>query len=407
MTQTVSIEAPPKRPGRRFGRHDWIRLGVVLGFVVCWLIGSARGHGDLDPFFRLAYPEASEVVKLADGVHEARAADASVIGYVAVGSASGYGGPLSLAVAVDLEGRASSLAVVDHRETPSFFERAIRAGMLRRLAGLGYEEPIVLGEDVDAVSGATYTSRALTQSLHRALREVAGTQLGLPLTPDEQQIVFGVPELILIALFAAAVLQRRIRVRKKLRGQLRWATRLTGLVSLGFVYNSPFVLAHINMVLLGYWPEWQTHLYWYVLIGGLLLFKASDEWNVYCYDFCPFGAAQDALGLIGAAKSRPVRWSGGLLWAKRWLIAAAIAIALLLRNPGVSSYEIFGTLFTLEGSNFQFALLALIVLASMFYARPWCQYLCPLHRHGAEGLFDWCRRQVLTSWRRIRPRPAA
>ena len=30
-----------------------------------------------------------------------------------------------------------------------------------------------------------------------------------------------------------------------------------------------------------------------------------------------------------------------------------------------ASYEIFGTMFRLEGSNFQFALLAIIVLASM------------------------------------------
>jgi hypothetical protein len=95
------------------------------------------------------------------------------------------------------------------------------------------------------------------------------------------------------------------------------------------------------------------------------------------------------------------------LWAKRWLIAAAISLALIYRNPGLSSYEIFGTLFELEGSSFQFALLAIVVIASMFYSRPWCQYLCPLHRHGTEGLFDWCRKQGSTAWRRLRPRPAS
>jgi polyferredoxin len=289
-------ESPRQR--RRWSRHDWIRLGIVLWFVACWFIGSARGQLDLDPFFELAWPEAARTEKLTDDVYLARAADESVLGYV------------------------------------------------------------------------------------------------------------GVPEIVLIALFALGIAQRRIRVRKELRSRLRWATLLTGLVVLGFVYNRPFVLAHINMVLIGYWPEWQTHVYWYLLIVGLLLFKAKDEWNLYCYDFCPFGAAQDVLGQIGGAKSRSVRWSNGLLWAKRWLIAAAISLALIYRNPGFSSYEIFGTLFKLEGSSFQFALLAILVFASMFYSRPWCQYLCPLHRHGTEGLFDWCRKQGLTAWRRLRPRPA-
>ncbi len=261
--------------------------------------------------------------------------------------------------------------------------------------------------DVDAVSGATYTSRALTQSVQEVVHKVARERLDRPVPADERRIVFGVPELILLGLFVVGITQRRIRVRKALRNQLRWATLLIGLVALGFVYNSPFVLAHINMVLIGYWPEWQTHLFWYILILGLLFFKATEEWNLYCYDFCPFGAAQDVLGLIGGAKSHSVRWSNSLIWAKRWLIAAAISLALFFRNPGLSSYEIFGTLFKLEGSNFQFALLAIIVLASMFYRRPWCQYLCPLHRYGTEGLLAWWRNQVLTTWRRLRPGSAA
>jgi uncharacterized protein with FMN-binding domain len=362
-----------------------------------------RGEVDLDPFFELAYPEAAQIVKISDELHRAEASDGSVLGFVSVGIASGYGGPLSLAVAVDPMGEVSSVSVVRHRETPSFFGRVMRTKFLERLVGRTYRDEIVLGEDVDGISGATYTALGLTQSVHRAVRAVAQGPLDLAVPKGERRIIFGIPELVLIALFGLGVAQRQIRVRKKLRNRLRWATLLTGLVVLGFMYNRPFVLAHVNMVLLGYWPEWQTHLYWYILIIGLLLFKAKDQWNLYCYDFCPFGAAQDVLGLIGGAKSRKVRWSNGLIWAKRWFIAAAISLALIYRNPGFSSYEIFGTAFRLEGSMFQFALLAIIVFASMFYSRPWCQFLCPLHRHGTEGLFDWGRRQVLTQWKKLRP----
>lgn len=407
MSETVTAETARRRPRRRWNRHDWIRLGVVLWFALCWYIGSTRGRGDIDPFFALAWPEAAETVRLEDDLFEAKAEDGSLLGYVGVGVASGYGGPLAVAVAVDPEGVATAVSVVRHRESPSFFDRVLRGGMLARLAGKSHQDRIVLGEDVDGVSGATYTSLALTQSVHRVVRKVAQERLDLPVPPDERRIVFGIPEMTVLALFTVGVAQRRLRVRKQLRNRLRWATLLVGLVVIGFVYNGPFVLAHINMVLLGYWPEWQTHLYWYILIAGLLLFKATEEWNLYCYDFCPFGAAQEVLGLVGGAKSRAVRWSSTLVWAKRWLIAAAISLALIYRNPGFSSYEIFGTMFKLEGSNFQFALLALIVLAAMFYRRPWCQYLCPLHRHGTEGLFDWCRKQVGYTWQRFRPRPAA
>lgn len=394
----------PSRSRRSWSRHDSTRLGIVLWFVVCWWIGSRLGGDDIAPFVRMAWPEATETLQLREDVYQAKGADGRVIGYVGVGSASGYGGPLSVAVAVDPEGGVGSLSVIRHRETPAFFDRVRRAGILGRLAGASHRDRIVLGHDVDGVSGATYTALALTQSVHRAVREIAAGEFDLPVPADERRIVFGVPELVLLGLFAVGIAQRRIRLRKRVREQVRWATLLVGLVVLGFVYNSPFVLAHINMVLIGYWPEWQTHLFWYILILGLLFFKATEEWNLYCYDFCPFGAAQDVLGLIGGAKSRPVRWSNTLVWAKRWLIAAAISLALIFRNPGLSSYEIFGTLFKLEGSDFQFALLAIMVIAAMFFQRPWCRYLCPLHRQGTEGLFAWTRNQVVTTWRGLRSR---
>ncbi len=185
---------------------------------------------------------------------------------------------------------------------------------------------------------------------------------------------------------------------------MRWTTLLGGLVFLGFAFNSSFVLAHINMVLLGYWPEWQTHFYWYLLIAGLLLFKATEEWNVYCYDFCPFGAMQEIAAKIGGARPKRLRWHDGLVWAQRFLTLAAISLALLYRNPGLSSYEIFGTAFRLEGSNFQFALLAIVLLSSLFLHRPWCRHLCPLHRNATEGLFDNTRRIVRTTWQTLKTR---
>ncbi len=384
-------------------RRDWIAAAVLAWFVACWFIGSSRGQSDLGPFFALAYPDATEVVRISDTVSRADGPDGRVLGYVAEASASGYGGPLSLVVAVDPEGRAESLSVLRHRETPAFVERLKRPGFLDRLAGRTYRDPIQLEEDVDGVSGATYTARAATQAVRRAVDEVAQGPLDLPIPERERRVVFGAPEVVLLCLFGVAVAQRRLKISKQVKNRLRWASLIAGLVTLGLLYNHPFVLAHLNMVMLGYWPEWQTHLFWYILIVGVLAFKSIERWNVYCYDFCPFGAAQDLLGMIGGAKSRRVRWSDALNWAKRGLIVAAISLALIYRNPSFTSYEIFGTAFRLEGSNLQFALLAIMVFAAMFYSRPWCQFLCPLHRQGTEGLFDFARLQVTNTWKRLRP----
>ena len=405
MSQPLPVANRPDTRPPRWRRQDGIRVGVVLWLVICWFLGSARPAVDLDPFNERAWPEAESFEPVGEDIFRAVGPGDQVLGYVSTGTASGYGGPLTVAVAVDSEGTVQALAVVEHRETPTFFRKILSGRILSQFVGKSYGDPMALDTDIDAVSGASRTSLALTQSVRRGTRQVAGEALGLGVSDERREVVFGLAEVALIALFVVGALRRRMRGRaKKL---VRLGTLFTGMILLGFVLNSPFVLAHINMVLLGYWPEWQSHIFWYILIAGLLLFKARKEWNVYCYDFCPFGAVQEFLGKIGGAKPRRVRWKSGLLWAQRILTLAAISLALIFRNPGVTSYEIFGTAFTLEGSDYQFMLLAIIVLTSLFLYRPWCRYLCPLHKNTAEGLFDNTRRIVRTAWSEIRsPRRA-
>jgi NosR/NirI family nitrous oxide reductase transcriptional regulator len=384
-------------------KQDGIRLAVIAWFIACWWIGASRAGIDLQPFLNAAWPDADRFEELEGESYRVLGSADNVLGYVTTGTASGYGGPLTMAISMTPDGVVESLAVVEHRETPSFFRTVLDGRLLTRLAGISSVDPIVLGDDVDGISGATYTCRGMTQSVHRAARKCAEEFLELEVPPDKRRVVFGLPEIVLILLFTIAVSRRRIK--GKASKILRWTTLLGGLVFLGFLFNSPFVLAHINMVLIGYWPEWQTHIFWYILIIGLLLFKATEEWNVYCYDFCPFGALQEIAATIGGAKPRKLRWSKVLLWAQRLLTLAAISLALLYRNPGLSSYEVFGTAFALEGSNFQFALLAVILLSSLFIYRPWCRHLCPLHKNTTEGLFDNTRRIVRTAWQKLTKRP--
>jgi len=156
--------------------------------------------------------------------------------------------------------------------------------------------------------------------------------------------------------------------------------------------------------LLGYFPAWDTHIYWYILIAGLLLFKTEKNWNTYCYDFCPFGACQEVIGAIGGAKPTKIKWQETLKWLQRILVIFAVSLALIYRNPGSFSFEIFGTLFDLEGSNIQFIVLAIVLLSSLFIYRPFCNYLCPLHKNTLEGLFDRTRKNFRKIWKSLKPK---
>jgi NosR/NirI family nitrous oxide reductase transcriptional regulator len=252
---------------------------------------------------------------------------------------------------------------------------------------------------VDAVSGATYTSQAIAEAALRGSRKIAGMQLGLELPVEPKSgIRFGLPEIFLLFLYAVGFYGHQGRF--KHTKIARWVTMIMGLVILGFVYNAPLTLASINKFLLGYWPDWHTNLYWYLLIGGILLVFTIDNKNPYCQWFCPFGAAQECLGAIGGAKTRSTgRYRYFLKWLQRGLAWLAILIALLFVNPGITSYEVFGTLFDLTGTTLQFFLLGIILIASLFIKRPWCAYLCPIH--PIDEFIRMVRGWIIEQWKKF------
>ena len=190
--------------------------------------------------------------------------------------------------------------------------------------------------------------------------------------------------------------------RFKYKKAARWISMLIGLFVLGFVYNKPFTLVLVNKLLLGFWPEWQLHLYWYLLIAGILFIYTVDNRNPYCEWFCPFGATQECLGVIGGAKKRlPDRLNKILRWFQRFLALGAVVLALIFRNPGISSYEVFGAFFHLIGTNFHFILLGIVLVASLFIRRPWCSYLCPLR--PVTDFIRLIRSWILETWRKSIP----
>ncbi len=285
---------------------------------------------------------------------------------------------MRLAVAVSLEGTVIGLAIIEHRETVSFLRRVLRSGLLDSLKGKKYSDPISLDKDIDGVTGATYSSRSFIDAVRKASRKVASKNLGFAVAPEPSpRLLFGLAEISLIALFAFGIAVRTRRFKHKKAA--RWISMLLGLALLGFAFNKPLTTVLINKMLLGFWPAWQIHLYWYLLLVGILFVYTADNKNPYCEWFCPFGSAQECLGVIGGAKVRIPEPAHSLLrWFQRLLALGAIVLALLYRNPGLSSYEVFGAFFRLIGTNFHFILLGIVLLASLFIRRPWCSYLCPL-----------------------------
>ena len=405
QTQNTVSKRLSKRDKRR--RIERILAVVAVALIgVVWVIGSSRAEMALLDSVEKAMPQADTFERLDSGVYSARAEDneRTLLGYVSIGTANGYGGPLEVAVATNLDGQIIGLHVVNHKETPGWFDRVMKADLLEALAGKSYADSFLLGEGVDSVTGATYTSRALAEATRDGSRAGAG-EIGLAVAESEApSLQIGIPEVTVLGLFIVGYIGHRRGF--KYKKQVRWGSMLVGLIVLGFIYNIPITVAYFCKLLLGYWPPWQTSLYWYLLIGGLIFVVTANNKNPYCEWFCPFGAAQECMGAIGGAKVYALpKHRHWLAWLQRGLALAAILLGIYFRNPGTASFEIFGTLFSFFGSTFQVAVLALVLIVALFVKRPWCTYLCPIH--PIVEFIRIVRQWVRELWERINPRTKA
>ena len=367
-------------------------IAIVL-IIAAWFIGGQLAVSDIVSTIQEKMPEIAKLEEIDKATYKIYNSKNEHLGYVTVESSMGYGGPLQMAVAVDNQGKIVDVAVVNSKETPSYLEKVLGTDFLEKIKGKTYNEEY----ELDAVSSATYSSRAIVEASKKGNRFIAAKVLGFEVSKDKvPAIKIGTVEVVIILLFIVGYFAHKNTF--KYKKVARWGTMLVGLFVIGFYYNQPFTLSMFNQLLLGYFPPLHSHLYWYLLLGGIFLVFTIENKNPYCSWFCPFGAAQECLGAVGGAKHRPLgKYKEILKWTLRILVLVAILVALLLRNPGVTSYEVFGTLFKLTGSNFQFAILGIVLVASIFIKRPWCNYLCPLG--PVTDHFIYIRKLIVTKWK--------
>ncbi len=384
-------------------------LGVVafITIILAWIIGAIRSEKDIISELSRIMPNARQLEPLTNGLFVANteSAEQSRNFYLAVNEANGYGGPLKAAVAVDSSGTVFQIAIIDQKETPSYLERALEGKLLQSLLGKKVTAAFEIDKDVDAISGATHSSRGLTDAVRKASHTIGRDILGLEVpqtTPPELQ--FGTPETVLLLLFVMGFVGRLRNI--KFTKQIQWASLVIGMVFLGFIYQQQLSLTKINSFMLGFIPNWKLDLFWILLIGGILFFITIEKKNPYCQWFCPFGAAQECLGVIGGAKvSKPNQYKNLLRWTQRSLAWLVILLALFFHNPGLTSYEIFGGLFSLTGSTIQHILVVIIVISSLFIKRPWCSYLCPIK--PVIDYINLIRDWILELWLKTRQSPGA
>ena len=126
-----------------------------------------------------AFPKAAYVEMTSTATYDVKDNKGKVIGTVLLSSPfsddiKGFNGPTPLQIALDTKGKIIEVRVLDNDETPGFLNRVINAGFLKSWNGLSAKEAIE--KEVDAVSGATYSSKSINNSLKARLEAAVKAQ---------------------------------------------------------------------------------------------------------------------------------------------------------------------------------------------------------------------------------------
>ena len=104
--------------------------------------------------------------------------DSGLVGYCVEVQSHGFGGLLTAVVGVDTNGEVTGVAITDHRETEGMGTEALTEEYLSQYVGKSGTIRDGGSNSVDAVSGATATSDAVTDCVNQALGVVANLDRG-------------------------------------------------------------------------------------------------------------------------------------------------------------------------------------------------------------------------------------
>jgi electron transport complex protein RnfG len=101
--------------------------------------------------------------------------DGKTVGYVFVTASKGYGGNINITIGINSEKKVTGVKIGENKETPGLGSKASDTSFLAQFLDVAVKEPLKVikaaktkPEEIEAVSGATISSTAVTRAVQAA-----------------------------------------------------------------------------------------------------------------------------------------------------------------------------------------------------------------------------------------------
>ena len=300
----------------------------------------------------------------------------------------GYGGPVPLKIHIK-DGRVAAVEAEPNAESPDFFNRAKE--LLNHWQNKSVDE--ALAEEVDAVSGATFSSKAIIANMQRGLAYAKqhgqwGEDGSVGAADTSASHIVGSedgsagaletsapPIVALIVVLLGAVVPLFYNNRRLHLVQLAVNVVVLGLWTGTFVSYTLFLRIFAGGVSLSAIGALAAPL---LMLIVALIYPLAGRSGHYCANICPFGSAQELAGKLSRRKLRITPRVLKLLSVLRNLLWGVL-MALLLTGTCTAwiDYELFTAFLYSSASVWVIVLAALFLVLSVWVPRPYCRFVCP------------------------------
>ncbi|SDU63774.1 FMN-binding protein [Desulfobacula phenolica] len=352
----------------------FLTLGLLLTAFVYGRIANQMDPCLVHEYYQKMNKEAVRYEPINDHTAKAIGEDGTLIAYLGLSSKIGYGGPLIVGTVISVDGTIKDILILDHKETASYITKITQAGFFRQFAKKQASDALTLNCDIDGVSGATLSTRAIASSVQNVAHTVILKEFNRPPQKSKIKLHIGLKEILVTLLFVLSLFLPGYKRFSK----YRFAFLVLSMAILGFWLNRSLSMGNVGALFLGYFPSPCENFIWYIVLAGAIGTALFTGKNRYCSHVCPFCGVQEIthkISGINISLGKKAKWIRKI---KDVILFAVFFLAFLSMNPSVSSFEPFGTIFGLNGSSYQWYLLFIILVASFFVRRFWCVAFCPV-----------------------------
>lgn len=282
----------------------------------------------------------------------------------------GFAGPTPLYIYVTQSGVISQIVAADNADTPDFFNRAFST-LAKEWIGKSLSQ--AAAQQVDAVSGATFSSNAIIANVQHTL----AAQMQNDGATSQSAPTIG--WLRTVATIAVLLLGIVISLKWRGRKWLRLTQLLLNVVVLGFWCGQ-----FLSLSLLRGWISNGLDLVAYLptlfVLAVALIMPFFKHKHHYCSWVCPLGSLQTLAAELPLPKIHCSAKVYRVMSRVRLYVFALLMLLLWTAFWGgkVLDYEPFTAFFITTALPAVIVLALIIVVSSCFVPNVWCKALCPM-----------------------------